>query len=72
MFKEAAGAAGAAIMFSPFCFPFVAHGIAGLIVGNAGLFVASSLIREIGSAVEKVNGEIAEGRQKPESEPERK
>jgi hypothetical protein len=63
MLKEAAGAAGAAIIFSPFCFPFVAHGIAGLVVGNAGLFVAGSLIREIGTAMEKVNEEIAKGRQ---------
>jgi hypothetical protein len=60
MLKEAAGVAGAAIIFSPLGFPIIAHGLAGMIVGNAGLFVVDAFLKEIRVAV---GNAVAENRE---------
>ncbi len=54
MLKDAAGVAGAALIFSPVGMPLVVHGIAGLIVGNVSLFLVESFLREIGAAVDQL------------------
>lgn len=57
MLKEAAGVAGAALIFSPIGMPIVAHGLAGLLVGNIGLFVVDVFLKDIGSALENAAAE---------------
>ena len=52
MLKEAAGVAGAALVFSPIGMPIVAHGLAGLLVGNIGLYVVDVFLKDIRGALE--------------------
>jgi hypothetical protein len=52
MLKEAASVAGAALLFSPLGMPFAAHGLAGLLVGTAGLYVADTLLKDIKGAMD--------------------
>ncbi|HWQ26778.1 MAG TPA: hypothetical protein VN367_08355 [Chlorobaculum sp.] len=52
MLKEAAGAVGTALIFSPIGLPIVAHGFAGLIVGAAGLQVVNLFLTDIKGAVD--------------------
>ena len=47
MLKEATGVAGGALLFSPLGMPFVLHGVAGAIVGGAGVFVVDSVLKQI-------------------------
>ncbi|MCF8216662.1 MAG: hypothetical protein K9I59_07590 [Chlorobium sp.] len=47
MLKDAAAAAGGAILLTPLGMPFVMHGVAGMLVGGAGLFVADSLLKQV-------------------------
>ncbi|ABB23681.1 hypothetical protein [Pelodictyon luteolum] len=56
MLKEAAGAAGGALLFSPLAMPFVLHGVAGLLVGGAGLYAADSMLKQVMDATAKQKG----------------
>ena len=47
MLKEAGGLAGGALMFSPLGMPFLLHGVAGLVVGGAGLFVVDAVLKQV-------------------------
>jgi hypothetical protein len=60
MLKEAAGVAGAALVFSPIGMPIVAHGLAGLLVGNLGLYVVDVFLKDIRGAIENAGLEAAE------------
>jgi hypothetical protein len=50
MLKETVSAVGAAFVFSPFGMPIVAHGVAGLIIGTAGLHLVNGVINDIKGA----------------------
>ena len=43
----AAGLAGGAVMFSPLGFPFLFHGVSGIVVGGLGLYAANAIIGKI-------------------------
>ncbi len=43
----AAGLAGGAVMFSPLGFPFLFHGVSGVVVGGLGLYAANAVIGKI-------------------------
>ncbi len=47
MIKEVGGLAGGALIFSPIGMPFLLHGVAGVIVGGAGLFVADAVLKQV-------------------------
>ncbi len=51
MLKDAAAAAGGAILLTPLGMPFVLHGVAGMLVGGAGLFIADSLMKQVVEAL---------------------
>ncbi|TCD47124.1 hypothetical protein [Chlorobium sp. N1] len=74
MLKEVAGAAGGALLFSPLGMPFVLHGVAGLLVGGAGLYVADSMLKQIMDASQKPSapadaaGAVREQLRTPEAE----
>jgi isoaspartyl peptidase/L-asparaginase-like protein (Ntn-hydrolase superfamily) len=53
MLKEATGAVGGALLFSPLGMPFILHGVAGLLVGGAGLYAADSMLKQIMDATAK-------------------
>jgi len=50
MLKETVSAVGTAFLFSPFGMPIVAHGVAGLIIGTAGLHLVNGVINDIKGA----------------------
>jgi|GEM_PF-1928204 len=50
MLKETVSAVGAAFVFSPFGMPVIAHGVAGLIIGTAGLHLVNGVINDIKGA----------------------
>jgi len=52
MLKEAGGIVGGALVFSPLGMPILLHGIAGVLVGGAGVFVADAVLKQV---VETVN-----------------
>jgi len=56
MLKDAAAAAGGAILLTPLGMPFVMHGVAGMLVGGAGLFVADSLLKQVLEAMDTSKG----------------
>lgn len=43
----AAGLAGGALMFSPLGFPFLFHGVSGVLVGGATLYAANAVVGKI-------------------------
>jgi hypothetical protein len=47
MLKEAAGIAGGALLLTPLGVPIFLYGVAGILVGGAGLIVADSLLKEV-------------------------
>jgi len=47
MLKEAGGIVGGALVFSPLGMPFLLHGVAGVLVGGAGLFVVNAVARQV-------------------------
>ena len=47
MLKEAGGLAVGALVFSPLGMPFFLHGVAGILVGGAELFVADAVLRQV-------------------------
>ena len=47
MLKEAGGLAGGALIFSPLGMPFLLHGLAGVVVGGAGLFVVDAVLKQV-------------------------
>ncbi|NMW19787.1 MAG: hypothetical protein HKK66_12370 [Chlorobiaceae bacterium] len=47
MLKEATGLAGGALLFSPLGMPILFHGISGIVVGGAGLFVANAVMKQV-------------------------
>ena len=51
MLKDAAAAAGGAILLTPLGMPLVMHGVAGMLVGGAGLFLADSLMKQLAEAM---------------------
>ena len=70
MLKEAGGLAGGALIFSPLGMPFLLHGVAGLLVGGAGLFVADAVIKKVVDTASKLipqSGTDESGEQNPGS-----
>ncbi len=61
MLKEAGGLAGGALIFSPLGMPILLHGVAGVLVGGAGLFVADAVLKQV---VGSINNMVV----RPESE----
>ena len=57
MLKKAGGLVGGALVLSPLGVPFLLHGVAGVVVGGAGLFVADAVIKQV---AETVNNMLAE------------
>ncbi|NMW20043.1 MAG: hypothetical protein HKK67_00090 [Chlorobiaceae bacterium] len=51
MLKEATGLAGGALLLSPIGMPILLHGISGVVVGGAGLFVANAVINQVKSLI---------------------
>ena len=52
MLKEAAGAAGVAggaLLLSPLGVPILLHGVSGIVVGGAGLFVVDAVLKQVGT-----------------------
>jgi hypothetical protein len=47
MLKEAGGIVGGALVFSPLGVPILLHGLAGVVVGGAGLFVADAVVKQV-------------------------
>jgi len=56
MLKDAAAAAGGAILLTPLGMPIVMHGVAGMLVGGAGLFIADSLMKQVVEAMNNKPG----------------
>jgi hypothetical protein len=50
MLKETVNTVGAAFALSPLGLPIVAHGVAGLIVGTAGLHLVNGVINDLKGA----------------------
>ncbi|MCG8344431.1 MAG: hypothetical protein MI685_04600 [Chlorobiales bacterium] len=42
-----AGLMGGAVMFSPLGFPFLFHGVSGIVVGGLGLYAANAVLGKI-------------------------
>jgi hypothetical protein len=57
MLKETASVAGAAIIFSPLGMPIVAHGLAGLVVGNLGLYLVDVVLKDIKNSLDSAEVE---------------
>ncbi|MGB7510075.1 MAG: hypothetical protein WBP54_02170 [Pelodictyon phaeoclathratiforme] len=51
MLKEAGGVVGGVLLFSPIGMPILLHGVAGAVVGGAGLFVADAVLKQVTGAV---------------------
>jgi hypothetical protein len=51
MLKEAGGLAGGALIFSPLGMPILLHGVAGVLVGGAGLFVADAVLKQVTGSI---------------------
>jgi hypothetical protein len=71
MLKEAGGLAGGALIFSPLGVPILLHGVAGVLVGGAGLFVADAVLKQVAGtinnhAVQSESGEECAGEEHPE------
>lgn len=47
MLKEAGGIVGGALVFSPLGVPLLLHGLAGMMVGGAGLFVVDAVVKQV-------------------------
>ncbi|MFZ4524073.1 MAG: hypothetical protein ACOYOE_00630 [Chlorobium sp.] len=54
MLKEAGGLAGGALIFSPLGMPLLFHGLAGVVVGGAGLFVADAVLKQVVEGASKL------------------
>lgn len=54
MLKDAAGVAGGALLCTPLIGPAILHGLAGFLIGGAGLIIADSLIKEIANQMSNV------------------
>ena len=67
MLKEAGGLAGGALILSPLGMPFLLHGIAGVVVGGAGLFVVDAVLKQVVD-VSKNPGSKAESEDEIEEE----
>ncbi|MEI7789350.1 MAG: hypothetical protein WCI23_11930 [Chlorobiaceae bacterium] len=70
MLKEAGGLAGGALIFSPLGMPFLLHGVAGILVGGAGLFVADAVVKQVVDTASKLipqSGTSVSGEQNPDS-----
>ncbi|NTW62819.1 MAG: hypothetical protein HGA46_01750 [Chlorobiaceae bacterium] len=51
MIKETAAIAGGAVLFSPLSVPVMLHGVAGLLVGGAGLFIVDSVVKQLTDSI---------------------
>ncbi len=47
MLKEAVGVAGGALLFSPLGVPILLHGVSGIVIGGAGLFVVDAVLKQV-------------------------
>ena len=55
MLKEAAGAAGVAggaLLFTPLGVPILLHGLSGIVVGGAGLFVVDAVLKQVETLIQ--------------------
>jgi len=52
MLKEAAGVGGA-LLLTPLGVPIALHGIAGILVGGAGLFVVDAVLKQAEDIIQK-------------------
>jgi hypothetical protein len=53
MLKETATVAGGALILSPVGMPFLFHGVAGMLVGYAGLYVANAVMQQVAGSLNK-------------------
>ncbi len=70
MLKEAGGLAGGALIFSPLGVPLLFHGLAGVVIGGAGLFVADAVLKQVVGTASKLipqSGTRVAGEQNQES-----
>ncbi|NTU97283.1 MAG: hypothetical protein HGA62_05630 [Chlorobiaceae bacterium] len=51
MLKDAAGFAGGALLLTPLGVPIFLHGVAGMLIGGAGLILADSFLKEIANQI---------------------
>ena len=58
MLKEAAGVAGGALLFSPLGVPILLHGVSGIVVGGAGLFVVDAVLKQVGTLLPNIPSPI--------------
>jgi hypothetical protein len=68
MIKEAAGLAGGVLLFPPLGMPVMLHGIAGIVVGGAGLFVADAVLKQVGTMVSNPVSEADHREEDPQSQ----
>lgn len=68
MLKETVNTIGAAFALSPLGLPIVAHGVAGLIIGTAGLHLVNGVINDIKSAGDTIKRESSSSRDENEDE----
>jgi hypothetical protein len=57
MLKNAGGLVGGALVLSPLAVPLLLHGVAGFVVGGAGLYVADTVMKQV---AETVNNMVVE------------
>ncbi|NTU53186.1 MAG: hypothetical protein HGA97_05690 [Chlorobiaceae bacterium] len=69
MLKETATVAGTAFVFSPFGMPLLVHGVAGLIVGTAGLHLVNGVINDLKGAGDAIRRDrVQPGNQEEEDQ----
>ena len=54
MLKEAGGLVGGALLFPPLGVPLLLHGVAGVVVGGAGLFVVDAVVKQVVDTASKI------------------
>ncbi len=68
MIKEAAGLAGGVLLFPPLGMPVMLHGIAGILVGGAGLFVADAVLKQVGTIINHPGAEAEPQKHDPDEQ----
>jgi|UniRef100_Q3AUC9 hypothetical protein len=61
--KEAGGLAGGALLLTPLTplgVPLLLHGVAGIVVGGAGLFVADAVLKQVAETTKPQSGDEPE------------
>jgi hypothetical protein len=66
MLKEAGSLAGGALIFSPLGMPFLLHGVAGIIVGGAGLAIADTVLKQMVGTINNITSQSGKETSKEE------